>query len=72
MNASELKHHYEINNPKGHFFTRNNMKFAGDTMKNYGVRDTGSNWELYRRCPVKHGLNSSAYFDKVTFKQVYI
>lgn len=28
-------------------------------------------WELYRRRPVKHGLRSSAYFDKVTFRQVF-
>jgi hypothetical protein len=67
------------------------MKFFGDTMRNYGVRDggtipyhfddTGNNysdtartievWELYRKHPVKHGLNSSAYFDKKTFRRVF-
>jgi len=67
------------------------MKFFGDTMHNYGVRDggiipyhwddTGNNysetprmievWELYRKHPVKHGLDSSAYFDKKTFKRVF-
>lgn len=28
-------------------------------------------WELYRRRPVKHGLQKSAYFDRVTFRRVY-
>ena len=53
---------------------------VGDTMKNYGVRscqvDTAtrkdvSTWELYRKRPVKHGLQNSAYFDKKTFERVF-
>ena len=28
-------------------------------------------WELYRRKPVAHGLTSSAYFDRATFKRVF-
>ena len=28
-------------------------------------------WELYRRKPVSHGLTSSAYFDRVTYKRVF-
>lgn len=28
-------------------------------------------WELYRKRPVKHGLQSSAYFDKKTFARVH-
>lgn len=28
-------------------------------------------WELYRKHPVKHGLQSSAYFDKKTFRRVH-
>ena len=28
-------------------------------------------WELYRKRAVKHGLKASAYFDKVSFKQVF-
>jgi hypothetical protein len=27
-------------------------------------------WELYRKHPVKHGLKSSAYFDKTTYSKV--
>ncbi len=28
-------------------------------------------WELYRKHAVKHGLKSSAYFDKATFCRVF-
>lgn len=28
-------------------------------------------WLLYRKHPVKHWLQGSAYFDKVTFRQVH-
>lgn len=80
MNASELKYHVETTRHDSKFFCRENMKFAGDTMRNYGVRsatitDHSGNtivcWELYRRRPVKHGLRSSAYFCKETFRQVF-
>ena len=77
MTPSELKQLTEQTSP--YFFTRETMKFFGDTMKNYGVRscqmDTAtrkdvSTWELYRKRPVKHGLQNSAYFDKKTFGRV--
>ncbi len=55
-----------------YFFTSNTMKFFGDRMSNYGVRSAGENWELYRRKPVKHGLQESAYFNKETFERVHI
>ena len=28
-------------------------------------------WELYRKRPVKHGLRSSAYFAKDTYKRIF-
>ena len=69
--ASQLKARVEASGHAPYFFTRNNMKFARDTMRNYGVRGpvkikeyTGNivdAWELYRRKPVKHGLCASAY-----------
>ena len=79
MTAAQLKYNYELNNPEGFFFDRSSMKFFGDTMSNFGVRSSEFEnwqgeiiqcWELYRRRPVKHGLQSSHYFDKATFKQV--
>lgn len=89
MTPSELKAKVEAAGHDRHFFTRETMRFFGDTMKNYGVRaaairahyDAAGNyceggtvrevWELYRRHPVKHGLSTSAYFDRATFRQVF-
>lgn len=80
MTPSGLKYLIEQSGNERYFFTRNTMRFFGDTMRNYGVRsavvetlDSKSVdvWELYRRRPVKHGLQSSAYFDKVTLNQVF-
>lgn len=79
MNASELKRKVEANNPESLFFSRNNMKFHGDTMRNYGVREViimtqdgeKNVWELYRRNPTAHGLYKSVYWDKDTFQVVY-
>ena len=71
MTPSELKYNVETNGWDSYFFTRSNMKFFGDTMKNYGCRDNGDTWELWRKRPVKHGLSSSAYFDKKTFDRVF-
>lgn len=79
MTPSELKAYVEDAGHDPFFFTRETMKFFGDTMRNYGVRgpvkvETYSGeymcWELYRRRPVKHGLFSSAYFDTETYRRV--
>lgn len=76
MTPSELKSHVDQVMPL--FFSRDTMKFFGDTMKNYGVCsgkiDTlnvkGADvWVLYRKNPVKYGINSSSYFNKKTFKR---
>jgi hypothetical protein len=37
MTPSELKYQVEQAGHDSHFFTRDSMKFAGDTMRNYGV-----------------------------------
>lgn len=71
MTPSKLKYEVEKAGYDKYFFARSTMRFFGDTMRNYGVRDAGDCWELWRKRPVKHGLNGSAYFDKVTFKQVF-
>lgn len=80
MNASELKSQV-INTDSGtHFFDRSSMKFAGDTMRNFGVRKTSVNcwdgstkevFELYRIRPVKFGNQKSFYFDCKTFKRIH-
>lgn len=81
MNASELKYRVESAGHDSHFFTRNNMRFAGDTMRNYGVRsqpmtlETYSGpvrvWVLYRKRAVKYGLKSDAYFNCDTYAQEF-
>ena len=63
------------------FFTRSTMKFFGDTMANFGLRQPatltkrdGSQvqaFELTRRHPVKHGLQSSHWFDAETLAEVF-
>lgn len=68
MTPSDLKYHVEQTG--SHFFERSSMKFFGDEMHNYGVRDAGDKWELYRKHAVLHGLKSSAFFDKITFAKV--
>lgn len=75
MTPSELKRLTRKTEP--HFFTRSNMGFMGDTMRNYGVRRAKARiagrdcWELYRKKPNKLGLRDSAYFDVETYEQVY-
>ena len=78
MKASELK--YQVENTGSNFFSRSSMKFLEDTMQNYGVRSAtvttweGESievWELYRKHPVKMGMNSSAYFSKKTFERIH-
>lgn len=80
MTASELKYHVEQAGHESHFFTRETMRFFGDRMANYGVRGpvtvqtyTGpaQAWELYRRRPVKHQNQESAYFHTETFARVF-
>ena len=84
MTPSELKRNVEVANPASRFFSRGAMKSFGDTMRNFGVRSANINvisqghgvivaecWELYRKNPVKNGLQKSSFFDKMTFKLVY-
>jgi hypothetical protein len=85
MTASELKTIYERNNPGGHFFDRDTMRFFGDTMRNFGVRDGGkvrtltengveeaAVWDLYRKRPVLGGLHGHCrYFSKDTGSEIF-
>ena len=78
MTVADLKEKVEA--LRSSFFSRSNMRFSGDTMGNYGVRpkpvsltcfsgDVALVWELYRRRPVKHGLQAPAFFCTNTFQQ---
>lgn len=78
MTPSELA--YLTSKTEPYFFSRETMKFFGDTMGNYGARkssintDTENNvpvWELYCKRPVRHGLKSSAFFRQDDFKRVF-
>lgn len=66
MTPYELRRQYRAMRPEGHFFTKPNMQFAGDSMRNFGVRDAGTHWELYRKSPVMMGGVDAFYFDKKT------
>lgn len=80
MTPAELKRKVIAADPETFFFTRNNMKFAGDTMKNFGVRaavvDLNDGvtkdvkvWELYRKQTTPKGMSGSFFFDAVTFER---
>ena len=80
MNVSELKYQVESHGQEPYFFTRDTMKFFGDTMKNYGVYksiittnnvESLSVYALYRKKPVKHGLDSITYFNAETFEREF-
>jgi hypothetical protein len=66
MTASELKALHLSREPDSHFWDRKTMRFFGDSMANFGVRRVehadGPAWQLYRRRPVRHGLQASHYF----------
>jgi hypothetical protein len=78
---SDLKYYVEEAGRDPHFFARETMRFFGDTMKNYAVRQpreiqtrTGEivlAYELVRKKPVKHGIQSSTFFDADNFKRVF-
>lgn len=79
MNPSELKYNVETAGTSPHFFTRETMRFFGDTMRNYGVWSetiqTSAGpvecWALYRKNRTAKGFGPGvcAYFDKATFKR---
>jgi hypothetical protein len=72
MTVYELK--YKISDEYPFYFSKETMKFFGDTFRNYGVRRVklcGHDcYELYRKKPVLNGLQTSAFFDLNTFKRV--
>lgn len=75
MTPSQLKAELMELRPESPFFSRENMRFAGDTMANYGVRlaivGDCPCYELFRRRPVRYGLKKSAYFRCSDMRQVW-
>jgi hypothetical protein len=79
MTPAQLKQAVANRGTESYFFSRENMRFAGDTMSNYGVRSVtiqtnagpADCWELYRKRPVKHGMRQSAFFRKDTLCQTW-
>jgi len=80
MTPAQLKRKVVAADHDTFFFTRNNMKFAGDTMKNFGVREAVVDlndgvtkdvkaWELYRKKTTPKGMKGSFFFDTVTFER---
>lgn len=79
--SSDLRFHIEQAGTSPFFFTRRNMRFAGDTMRNFGVRkpveietQAGQKimaYELFRRKPTKYGLQNSFWFCAKTFNRVH-
>ena len=82
LTASDLKFYYE-QAQGGHFFTRDSMKFFGDTMANYGVRaqtefvqtyhqkEPIECYVLYRRKKTSKGMYKSAYFACSDFEVIH-
>lgn len=66
----QLKYWHCLMHPDSHFFDYKTMKFFRDTMKNYGIRNHADCIELVRKRPVNGGLTASAYFDRITLKQI--
>lgn len=67
----ELKDLHEYNFPDSHFFSKETLKFFGDTMSNYATRPLSKKViVLERKKPVKNGNQSDAYFDMETGKHL--
>ena len=72
MTPSQLKSNYLKHNPNGLWFSRANMRFLGDTMRNFGCYDGGDVWVLWRKRPVKDcGYQASTFFCKHTFRPLH-
>lgn len=62
---SEIKFQMESHNTESKFFCRENMRGAGDTMKNFGTyRDLDGRVILYRKKFVKDGGRGMWVYDE--------
>lgn len=79
--ALNLKQAVELFGNDTNFFDPETMSYFGDSMLNYGVNqpiqietEDGEKimaYELFRKRPVKHGNQRSAWFDAETYKPIY-
>lgn len=51
MTASQLKQLVTENRPDSCFFLKENMRFYGDTMKNFSIKDGKTHWIIFRKKP---------------------
>jgi hypothetical protein len=81
MTKSELKR--KVAETGSFYFSRDSMKFFGDTMSNYScsknpeeIIDRSGNkrqvYALWRKRPVKMGACDPVYFDAITFQKVSV
>jgi hypothetical protein len=84
MNASQLKALIESSRDDSHFFSKENMRFSGDSMGNFGVAgpipmtnpmDSKAPvilaWELYRRRANRKGLTGSTFWSVESTRQLH-
>lgn len=73
-NVGDLKHYMEASGKHPYFFSKDTMRFFGDTMSNFGLRRTSLGdipvFCLYRKRPVKDGLSQPFYFNRLTLERV--
>lgn len=62
LTASQIRALYLSRNPDGPGFSRGNMRFFGDTMRNFRAVRTVDGYRLERRKPVRNGIRSSLCF----------
>ena len=84
MTPGALKGLYLRNNPAGRFFDKDAMRFFGDAMSNFRVRDAGrvkamtgngieeaEAWELVRKKPRKGLHGHLAFFRKDNAEHIF-
>ena len=75
---AQLRDNHEIAHPGSLFFSRNNMRFAGDTMGNFAVSPTAVEfvtysgdhvtcWQLRRKRTTPKGFSTPFYFNCETW-----
>jgi len=76
-NVYDLKYYHELfaekyYKRKSYYFTKDTMKFFGDTMSNYKIKLGKDYIELHRKKAVKHNNQSIAYFNYNDFQHAVI